>query len=436
MLRHRGITVVEPSEDRCFGTDTQRPIAEETRRREVATAWGAERSEHRMAVIDEAQRTAATVTIGRSVNRSGQQIEVVAGPAHAFTQRNPQATAGLDEPGDGRTDRPVGEPDVIQHHDPGRRHISGRDLVDRSLGDGERGARSNRQSLSHIQIALCARGARFTDNQHRHDVARRDGEVVHVVLRQPVRGGPHRDRHRRVLERERVEGHRGRAIRLYRDSQRLQFAAVQLERHEQAFDRLVPTVSQPRRHRGSLALRKQIALHRSAGHADIRGRVVVGHRDRCQHGAGRQENAAGTVDPHTLKIADEHDLEQGLVRVFENPLGQLQGGTVSRGPGAQLDVIDRRQQTRAIRGRPCARFGSTVEKDDRGLVVRSQITHHPAGDVSRLLPATTVAHAVGTVDQHHDLARAAGHRRQRGRTEEGTRERRDEQHQGGASHEQ
>ena len=90
-LRRRHRAIVEPREDAVGRRGLQRAIAEDVRGREVAAARRLEDLEHRMAVVQIAERAAAARTCDRRSRRSGQAADRLRPAATSCDRRRPRA---------------------------------------------------------------------------------------------------------------------------------------------------------------------------------------------------------------------------------------------------------------------------------------------------------------------------------------------------------
>ena len=430
------LAVVEAGRHRRLGPRLHRPEAEEAGRRHVPAAGRGEHLEHRVAVVDEAERAAPAGAVRRRSEHAGQQVRIVPRPRGSFPGHDEQAAARLDERGQRLARFPRRPRDVVEHHHLPVREVRRREAPRRRRAHVERRLGPDAERARQEQIGFVP-GGRVADDQHRDHLPRRDDEVEDVVGRQRVRRDADRPGRPRVAEGHRREVDRRGTGRRQVRGKRFNLAALQLQGHLEVFDRGGAAVRQPRRHLHPLAPGEVLALEEHAGHADVGlGRGVLPDLHRRQHRPAREPDPDRALHARALKVADEHRLEARQVRGLEDALGELQGRPVAGHARADLRVGDQAAEGGAVGRRARTRPGAAVEQDHRPPVAGVQRVDDVGGQRLRVRPAPAGAHAPGTVQQHHHLPRPAGHGGQGRGAHERAGEGEEQQEQRGAAQQQ
>ncbi len=146
-------------------------------------------------------------------------------------------------------------------------------------------------------------------------------------------------------------------------------AAVDLERDLEVRDGHGTVIGHAARDGHPLLIGEGRALNRDGRHADVR-RGVVDDRDGPQHHAVRKPHALGALPAGTLEVRDQDHFAARQRRLARDAAGELQRGTVPRGPRTGLAGRQRRVQPSPIRRRAQGDLRAGREEHDRRAVRR------------------------------------------------------------------
>ena len=182
LFHRRGGAVVEARQHAVVRSRLERAIAEHVRGRKIAAPRRLEDFEHRVTVVEIAERSAAPRhAIDRCGQASREELGLVGRQRRMVAGDDEQAAAALDEALQGAA-RAWRERRVIQHDD--------RSLVERGRHDAARGGRINvkrrrradRERLDEEQARVGSIPG--VDDHDRHRLTGRQDEVKRVVRRQ------------------------------------------------------------------------------------------------------------------------------------------------------------------------------------------------------------------------------------------------------------
>ncbi|HEY3459280.1 MAG TPA: hypothetical protein VGL52_00530, partial [Casimicrobiaceae bacterium] len=255
---------------------------------------------------------------------------------------------------------------------------------------------------------------RGLDEKHRHTGIGRDSEVVPVVSGEAVRarrgrgGGKMHDACRRAIwNRERREANLGRPARGDRRPLRLRNASVDFQRDIDVLHSRSTRIRQPRGDDGAIAL-ALVALDIDVGYGRVSerrvasGNVDVGDRRRVWKG-----NLVAHCPAAALKVGDEHDFTTRQIRTGENLRRELERRCITSTLRARPERADGGVERRGVlRGRSEG-GGLVVERNDRCPIGWTKARDGAAGRGLCTRPMVASAHAVRSIDEDDELARAA-----------------------------
>ena len=437
LLRHRHPPVIEAGQDAVRGSGLQRPVSKEPHVGEVPAARRLERLEHRVTVVEKADRSAAPDrAIDGRAQGAREQARIARRPTAVLAEHHEQAAAALDEAPQGGARLTGRKGDVVENHDrwllEGRRaQARRRDRLDLELGHG-----ADRQRPGEVKARIAA-GAIRLDQEHDDRTGRREDEVEHVVLGKPIRAGDagaHHAAQIRLRQRKGREGDRRRAVRSDAHRLGLNHVTVDFEGDRQRGDGAGALVRQARGNRDALLIGKPLAGERDRRHRHVGG-IGGGDRDRREHGAFRKMQILGPLPAHSLEVRDQDGFAALQGRLRKEALSQLQGWSEARRARADAGGVEGREEARLVGRRLDALFRILREQHERRPIVAGEPLDGLTGGAARSFPVVAVMHAGGLIQQNHHLARADRcRRRQRSLAEERPRKGRDDHREGRRPH--
>ena len=190
------------------------------------------------------------------------------------------------------------------------------------------------------------------------------------------------------------------------DLLRLNPAAVDFERDVDARHRLAAVIRDAGGDGDALLVGERRALERDRRHRQIR-RLGVADRDRRQDRSIRQADVVRPAPAAALKVGDQHDLAARKRRFRQDAARELERRTVVRGARGKLRGSQRRLQPALVRCRAQRHVRRRSEEDERRAIAAAERVRRVTRRRQRARPPIAIAHAVGPIDEDHDLARAA-----------------------------